>query len=67
MVKKYLGYTIIIIMLMLVTFFGMGPVLFADGSSQERLITFLVVLFIYVLLVLAFRFWRKSMKLKRKN
>ncbi len=34
----------------LVTFFGLGPVLFADGSLNERILTLVVVILIYLLL-----------------
>jgi uncharacterized membrane protein len=34
---------------LLLTFFGLGPVLFADGSKSERLATFLVVVGLYIL------------------
>lgn len=37
------------------TFFGMGPVLIADGSMQERLLTFAVVVAIYVFLTFIMR------------
>lgn len=37
------------------TFFGLGPVLFADGSMQERLITLTVVIVLYILLTLIMR------------
>ncbi|MBZ4667206.1 MAG: hypothetical protein JG775_358 [Defluviitaleaceae bacterium] len=50
---------IIIIALVAVTFFGLGPVLLADGSKTERLLTLLVVLALYFLLVLALRWVKK--------
>lgn len=53
---KWLIYVIFIIMYLLVTFFGLGPVLFADGTTTERVITFLIVLAIYILLTIVFRF-----------
>ncbi len=34
----------------LVTFFGLGPVLLADGSLNERILTLVVVILIYLLL-----------------
>lgn len=40
----------LIILLLLVTFFGMGPVLLADGTDSERIYTAVVVVFIYLLL-----------------
>lgn len=38
---------LIIIGFFLVSFFGLGPVLFADGAIGERLITLLIVVFLY--------------------
>lgn len=59
MFMKYLIYTVLIIAALLVTFFGLGPVLFADGSFAERMITLLVVVLCYALLALAFIYWIK--------
>ncbi|MBM7684352.1 DUF6954 family protein [Defluviitalea raffinosedens] len=50
---------IITIALVAVTFFGLGPVLLADGSKTERLLTLLVVLALYFLLVLALKWVKK--------
>jgi len=58
---KWLIYAVFIIMYLLVTFFGLGPVLLANGTTTERVITFLVVVTIYVLLTIAFRFVVKKM------
>lgn len=58
--KKILQFLIIILFL-LVSFFGIGPVLIADGSMQERLITLGVVVLIYIVLIWLFRLvsrWR---------
>lgn len=43
-------YIVFIIAYVLVTFFGIGPVLMADGSMTERIITLIIVLIIYALL-----------------
>lgn len=40
-------------------FFGLGPVLMADGSRIERLLTFVVVLLLYLLLGFAFKYIKK--------
>lgn len=53
---KWLIYTVFIIMYLLVTFFGLGPVLLADGTATERAITLLIVIAIYILLTIVFRF-----------
>jgi hypothetical protein len=42
---------VIILGLILVTFFGIGPVLLADGSTTERMITLVIVLIIYAVLI----------------
>ncbi|WP_167345616.1 DUF6954 family protein [Paenibacillus riograndensis] len=47
---------------MLITFFGLGPVLFADGSARERVLTLIVVLLIYTAVILAFRLILKRMR-----
>mgnify|MGYP001218786580 CR=1 FL=1 len=54
---KWAGYIVFIVLFLLVTFFGIGPVLIADGTFQERMLTLLFVIVIYFLLILAFRYW----------
>ncbi|WP_442955945.1 DUF6954 family protein [Paenibacillus sp. MMO-58] len=45
----------------MVTFFGLGPVLFADGSMTERMITLGIVILIYaVIAVAAYFVFRKK-------
>ncbi|KUO53513.1 MAG: hypothetical protein APF76_11935 [Desulfitibacter sp. BRH_c19] len=46
----------------LVTFFGIGPVLLADGSMQERVITLVIIIIIYVLLTFGLKKLLKSIK-----
>ncbi len=47
---------------LLVTFFGLGPVMFADGSMSERMATLAVVALIYaVLITVSVVFIRKRM------
>ncbi len=57
--KKTLGYVVVLIGFFLVTFFGLGPVMFADGSQGERIGTFAVVLVLYSALILLYRYIRK--------
>ncbi|WP_066258180.1 DUF6954 family protein [Neobacillus drentensis] len=52
---KIFLHTVFIILIALVTFFGLGPVLFADGILQERLWTAAIVLVIYIILVFLYR------------
>lgn len=59
---KWLVYFIFVVAYLLVTFFGIGPVLFADGSITERMITLVVVILIYAVLTIAFRFILKKVK-----
>jgi len=42
-----------IILFLLLTFFGIGPVVFADGSMQERIITAAIVLILMLVVALA--------------
>jgi hypothetical protein len=44
-------HAIFVILLLLVTFFGLGTVLLADGVLQERTFTAAVVLIIYVVFI----------------
>jgi hypothetical protein len=52
---KFVIHDVFIILIALVTFFGLGPVLFADGVLQERLWTAAIVIIIYILLALIYR------------
>lgn len=54
--------TLFAVLYMLITFFGLGPVLFADGSARERVLTLTVVLLIYTAVTLAFRLILKRMR-----
>jgi len=47
---KILFFTVIAIIFILITFFGLGPVLLADGSMGERMTTLAVVLLLYLIL-----------------
>lgn len=53
---KWAVYLIFICLYLLITFFGLGPVLLADGSRGERAITLLAVLLLYA--AVSFAFWR---------
>lgn len=58
---KYLLYIIFIILYCLTAFFGIGPVILADGLFKERTITFIVVLMVFVLLTIVFKFLIKRL------
>ena len=51
--KKWL-YILFIPVYFLITLFGLGPVLLADGTLQERLVTLLIVIIIYVIVTIVF-------------
>lgn len=59
---RILVHIIFIALLLLVTFFGIGPVLLADGVMSERLITLLVVMGIYILIIALYRWILKRVK-----
>jgi len=52
---KYFLYISFAALYLLLTFFGLGPVLFADGSTTERIITLLVVILFYIILTFLFK------------
>lgn len=61
--NKKLIYVVLFLFILLVTFFGLGPVLYADGTDTERMITLIIVIALYLLLFIAFyivhKRWRK--------
>ena len=59
---KIIGHIIFIILFLLISFFGIGPVLMADGTSQERIITLIIVLIIYGMWFWLYRYFIKKMK-----
>ena len=60
-VKFFVSFVFVVLYL-LVTCFGLGPVLLADGTTEERIVTFLTVLLIYAVLTLVFRFLLKRLR-----
>lgn len=52
------------VLLLLLTFFGVGPVVFADGSMQERIITAAIV---FVLMFGVVLLAKKGLKKFPKN
>ncbi|MCT8139398.1 hypothetical protein H1D32_17820 [Anaerobacillus sp. CMMVII] len=57
---KYLKYLLFTVLYAGVTFFGIGPVLLADGSFQERMLTLGIVVLIYFVLTFFFLKWRRK-------
>ena len=47
---KIIFYIIIAIIFLLVTFFGLGPALFADGKTSERVLMVGLVIVVYLML-----------------
>jgi len=46
------------VLIALLTFFGLGPVLIADGTWGERMLTLGAVLVLYIALIFAFWRWK---------
>ncbi|KJS87037.1 MAG: hypothetical protein JM58_05915 [Peptococcaceae bacterium BICA1-8] len=59
MYRKFLVNGLFLILILLITFFGIGPVLMADGSLQERMITFFIVLLCYLFLWIGYKYFKK--------
>lgn len=60
---KILFYFVMAVAFILITFFGLGPVILADGSMSERMLTLLVVILLYLLLgwvIIRFRKYKKN-------
>ncbi|WP_251549615.1 DUF6954 family protein [Neobacillus muris] len=51
---RFIIHTVFIVLIALVTLFGLGPVLLADGSMQERTITAAIVVLIYIILAVLY-------------
>lgn len=53
---KTLINIVFIVLFLLVTFFGIGPVLMADGVFSERMLTLGIVILIYIVLGFIYRY-----------
>jgi hypothetical protein len=62
MIMKWLIHIIFTLLYLVVTFFGLGPVLLADGVMKERVIVAIIVAGTYCVLLLLHRFIIKRMK-----
>ncbi|OLS41404.1 hypothetical protein [Bacillus sp. MRMR6] len=51
---KILVHALFILLLLLVTFFGLGPVILADGVIEERIWTLVIVIILYLILAFAY-------------
>ncbi|MFD1735585.1 DUF6954 family protein [Bacillus salitolerans] len=47
---KWFLYILFVFLYILVTFFGLGPVLLADGSIHERMVTVVAIILLYIIL-----------------
>ncbi|MCA1029563.1 hypothetical protein LCL95_00795 [Bacillus timonensis] len=54
---KWLIYFLFLITYFLVSFFGYGPALFADGGNQEKMYTMIIVTLIEIVLSVFFIRW----------
>lgn len=59
---KYFIYLVFIVLYAGVTFFGLGPVLLADGTLQERFLTLGIVILTYITLTGLLIWYRSNMK-----
>lgn len=59
--------TVFIILFGLVTFFGLGPVLLADGSAKERITVLVMVLIIYLILGILLKYANQYLKKRYKG
>lgn len=53
---------VLVIVLLLLTFFGLGPAFFADGTDTERVNTLLLVSFFYLVVFAIMFYVNKKMK-----
>jgi membrane protein DedA with SNARE-associated domain len=67
MIMKIFFSIIMAAAFLLVTFFGLGPVMFADGSNSERMATLAVVILIYAVLVAISVIFIKKRRAKAGN
>jgi hypothetical protein len=62
---KWFIYSIFMVLYAFITFFGYGPALFADGSTQEKIITLGVVTLIEIILSIIFIRWILKNKMNK--
>lgn len=61
---KMFVHLIFVILYGLVAFFGIGPILMADGTMSERLLTLVIVIIIFFMLILLHNFFVRKMDRK---
>lgn len=59
---KIIGYIFFAVAFLYVTFFGIGPVLLADGTTQERMITLGIIIIVYIVLIVLLRWFRRKVR-----
>ncbi|WP_243355516.1 DUF6954 family protein [Bacillus litorisediminis] len=57
--KKWWLWLLFVPVYLLITYFGLGPVLLADGTAGERILTLFVVLGIYAVVTWIFLYLLK--------
>lgn len=62
---RILIHIFFIVLFLLITFFGMGPVIFADGIMSERMATFAIVIVLYGIWVFLYRLLLKKVSIKK--
>lgn len=62
---KWVIYALFMGLFFNVTFFGLGPVFFADGGFQEKMLTLAIVIVIEIVLSVIFINWMRKHEMKR--
>ncbi|MFE8699542.1 DUF6954 family protein [Cytobacillus sp. FJAT-54145] len=60
---RWVANVVFICLYLLITFFGLGPVLLADGVLSERILTAAVVLFMYVVITYLYVMLLRKLKI----
>lgn len=58
--KNKIGYFTLAICFILVTSLGLGPAVFSDGSTREKIIIFTVVGILYIAIASCFEYLRRQ-------
>ncbi|MCQ4925372.1 hypothetical protein NE686_19870 [Tissierella carlieri] len=61
---KVIGHIAFIILFLFISFFGIGPVIFADGTMNERIMNLLIIILAYVILIWLYRIFIRKMRIK---
>ncbi|MBU5311245.1 hypothetical protein KQI38_04345 [Tissierella carlieri] len=61
---KVIGHIAFIILFLFISFFGIGPVIFADGTMNERIMNLLIIILAYGILIWLYRIFIRKMRKK---